>query len=470
MERKLAEERPSFDPKHVAELICHAVKACIKEIGTDGRGRPAVPILPRLRHEFEGVGSGTARSWVEEAPFAAPLLYKFWSQFKALPEIQELVRVLVAYVPFFRGSIGNSEPRQLTKELEQAETETDRVFTIPLLIRGVHKVYAGTAPEEYAEEAAELIRRALHEEGVRCLVLSPIENFDLDGPDVVDLGDGLRLRRLTASERSNLAPDFGLALSPNAYSPLDTAWALEIEWLFRPGKAIDVREPQQRFDAVVTLLRLFKGAPVGYRYSELRPLQWSTGIGGRLSGSPRHGPLGFLGEPYRLTREELQAVLKLWREYRGVLSEIPHDQVLIAISRFNDVYARVRPEDKLIDCVIALEALLLGGARTDLAFRFALRGSMVFAETPADRGKVRAVLSNAYKERSALVHGGKARTDGALASEVQGLTRDALMRILHISTWWTRTYAKFLGGVDDYLVAREPSQSLDDYLRTRLGR
>lgn len=57
-----------------------------------------------------------------------------------------------------------------------------------------------------------------------------------------------------------------------------------------------------------------------------------------------------------------------------------------------------------LDCVIALEAALLGGVDSELSYRFSLYGALFLAET-RDVDDTFARLRNVYDVRSRLVHG-----------------------------------------------------------------
>jgi hypothetical protein len=77
----------------------------------------------------------------------------------------------------------------------------------------------------------------------------------------------------------------------------------------------------------------------------------------------------------------------------------------IAIRRFNYSADRERPEDRMLDLMIAGEALFLSGTTEELRYRFALRAAS-FIEAPGwSREQVFRFMRLAYDVRSKIAHG-----------------------------------------------------------------
>ncbi|MBA2486658.1 MAG: hypothetical protein H0V35_11275 [Nitrospira sp.] len=65
-------------------------------------------------------------------------------------------------------------------------------------------------------------------------------------------------------------------------------------------------------------------------------------------------------------------------------------------------------EDSFIDCVIGLEALLsTESERTELSYKFRVRGSVILSKRRQERKELIAMLKRLYDLRSRLVHGGR---------------------------------------------------------------
>lgn len=114
----------------------------------------------------------------------------------------------------------------------------------------------------------------------------------------------------------------------------------------------------------------------------------------------------------------------------------------LAVRRIGFALERHRIEDKLIDLLIAAEALFLNDAgdetyRGELQYRLAQRAGFFLGSDPAVRKKINQHMKDAYKLRSQVVHGGKMRPlrrdDGSLIDleEFVDTTRVYLRDALH---------------------------------------
>lgn len=80
----------------------------------------------------------------------------------------------------------------------------------------------------------------------------------------------------------------------------------------------------------------------------------------------------------------------------------------LAVSRIISACDRQRnPVDGIVDCVIALENLLLRGSG-EMAFKIAAAASTLMTDDPVERTKVFADFKRLYTTRSRIVHGSKA--------------------------------------------------------------
>lgn len=73
-------------------------------------------------------------------------------------------------------------------------------------------------------------------------------------------------------------------------------------------------------------------------------------------------------------------------------------------------------DSALLDFAIALEAALLGGATTELAYRFSLYGAL-FLQEERDTNETFDKLKNVYDVRSKLVHGSRIKREARTAAE-----------------------------------------------------
>ena len=111
------------------------------------------------------------------------------------------------------------------------------------------------------------------------------------------------------------------------------------------------------------------------------------------------------GGNYSLSESEVTPFLNLWK-----LLEKESTRFEFSIRRFNLAFDRRLQDDRLIDLIIAAEALFLSdtGAkdRGELRFRFSLRAAKFIEHPTYDELGIYQLMRNAYDARSAIVHGG----------------------------------------------------------------
>jgi hypothetical protein len=122
-----------------------------------------------------------------------------------------------------------------------------------------------------------------------------------------------------------------------------------------------------------------------------------------LSHSPFSLGVKFGVQARDITRDDFEAIVTLAYKIPEFTENerSPHEIVLHRVER--GCSAEVKGAG-FLDCVIALEAALLGGVDSELSYRFSLYGALFLAETrDVDDTFVR--LRNVYDVRSRLVHG-----------------------------------------------------------------
>lgn len=131
----------------------------------------------------------------------------------------------------------------------------------------------------------------------------------------------------------------------------------------------------------------------------------------------------------------------LRENYRLVNEEVDRDKVLsIAVKRFSLGQQRYSLEDRIIDYVIAWEALLLtvngSSPNGELSYRFALNGSSILFKCPINLERPVGLkkMKELYNNRSKIVHG----------SEVDSIQ---LMEQIVECELWLREVLRWLGAI-----------------------
>jgi hypothetical protein len=156
-------------------------------------------------------------------------------------------------------------------------------------------------------------------------------------------------------------------------------------------------------ESVVFALRLLKPGNVSSPGFVSRGDEHPGGHGGSFtpSSTPRHTVF----ESYRLEASDGADLIALWSQMnnRRVKKSSPLDT---AIRRFGFAGERTRPEDQIIDLMIAAEALFLPGEdRGESAHKLSLRAGLLLADKDQSARHIATVMKRAYDARSKLAHG-----------------------------------------------------------------
>ena len=120
------------------------------------------------------------------------------------------------------------------------------------------------------------------------------------------------------------------------------------------------------------------------------------------------------GRTYVLNESDLPDLEQIHNRLKG---DIP-DEVPLAIDRVNSAAERQRPEDQIIDLMIAMEALYGIGDHEAIRYKIRLRAATYLHDSPEDRWKLFRFLGHAYDQRSKVVHGGKPTKGNAAPTDL----------------------------------------------------
>jgi len=144
---------------------------------------------------------------------------------------------------------------------------------------------------------------------------------------------------------------------------------------------------------------------------------------------------------------------RFWHRFRRTR---PTKALRIAVLRFDLAYRNEDPEERLIDYVVALEALYTGDIQ-ELAYKLALRAAFFLGKTKEDRNNIFHILKKAYAVRSQIVHGQEPKDEFILQTgrilDIYGLVKE-VEEIL-------RQSIKKLIDLPDLLKAPNLQESLD---------
>jgi hypothetical protein len=156
-------------------------------------------------------------------------------------------------------------------------------------------------------------------------------------------------------------------------------------------------------DLLALALRAFKQGSLRIGFGTSQVLSPFERIG-RLRGG-RLDQISRGGGDYSLSSAEIPAFTKFWRKFKAIMEQ-DHHYLQIPIRRLRAAGTRAQKEDALVDYVVGLEALLgKDDERTELSYRFRVRGSVVLSKQRNERRLYLRKLGDLYDLRSGIVHG-----------------------------------------------------------------
>ncbi len=257
----------------------------------------------------------------------------------------------------------------------------------------------------------------------------PLHNFTAE-IDQIDLGEGISIREFTSSEKEQIINDIKWLGDVRNIDIL--ACKFVAEFGYESKKVIEDEEQKtdsgKHIDKLISALRMFREGIVGHN---IVLTKWDLDIPLRpensISSLSFHD---FIGRRYDLTTEEVSRFLDLWKLAKEL--DVSADNPLnIAIRRFDYAFERDRAEDKLVDYMIAFEALYFKSGETgELQYRLATRVSRLLKQSFEDRKQVYKKMKDFYDKRSAVVHGESTMVEQDFLTEVEDYLRNSIKTFL----------------------------------------
>lgn len=246
------------------------------------------------------------------------------------------------------------------------------------------------------------------------------------------------------------------------------------EYVFSVKKFLESQQPiynlhdyheQDILQKLISTLRLFKAGKFGLMLTRLAPASLTPYMGERYSYSSQQ----FIGTQYILSTNEIGAVLKLWDYMKNL--ELKRLRFLkTGLDRFNFAYERNKHEDRLIDLMIALEALFFKeegeSERGEYRYRISLRTAVFLENEPTDRNTIFKTTREAYDLRSKIVHGSdvdlskQLQIDGKqfhiheLVDTIEEYVRKSIK--LFIIKLQEKKHEEIIDEIDDAILSKRP--------------
>jgi len=255
----------------------------------------------------------------------------------------------------------------------------------------------------------------LRSDDVEVSLTRPLVGLRLGGSGPLELESNLQLRALDEAEEPDVAHGSWLPPTLSRHEPPKPSFALVtmqvVPKLFGEQKEVvddSLATARARLQVAIYALNL---AGPGTFYSAALFHRSSSPFGGQRGEIGFEQPQPF--DHYQLADEQRDLV-------KTVYAHLSHQQsgewnvLLVALRRAATSTRRANAEDRLIDLVIAAEAMLLND-EAELRFKFGLRAAHLLGATPAERRTIFDLFDRAYVARNKVVHGtDKAQIDASL--------------------------------------------------------
>src|SRR5262249_51789766 len=170
------------------------------------------------------------------------------------------------------------------------------------------------------------------------------------------------------------------------------------------GTANGFNEQHEIAERLVLALRAFKSGGFSFRLAMVGLADEFGGSIGTMRGG-KSTKAEIRSSAYILRDDEVVPFRRFWNSFDSLMQSKLH-YLQVPFKRLGSGGMRTEVEDALVDYVIGLEALLgTVNERTELAYRFRIRGAVLLATKRSQRGDQVRALRRLYDLRSRVVHG-----------------------------------------------------------------
>ena len=201
--------------------------------------------------------------------------------------------------------------------------------------------------------------------------IAPLHNFKSE-LEVIQLDKKLKIRKIHDKEQKQLWLE-NFSMIPKFEIP-SIKFVLEAQYQVKEHRPDEMSYIKELFDRVISAMRLFKKGTFGYNRITTK-IYWACPISKASMSSGKNYYEPFHGDQYELSKDEAEDLVKFWKMFKE-LDFKKYGFVELAIRRFNLAHVRKELEDKLIDLMIALEALYLIHTKQELGFKLAIKGGI----------------------------------------------------------------------------------------------
>ena len=277
--------------------------------------------------------------------------------------------------------------------------------------------------EKSARQIAKNLLRSLDEEISETVCYSVVRGLECDF-ECQTLSKDIQLRKLTDDEickliqhHEGLLKDDELPTNPCV---LEQRFLIPLYQM----QGVDINTATENFNEIITALRLLKEGRVERQNTYTRsehPGQLRA-MGGSIGSLNKRYPIS---QTYTLFEADIPALKEI---LKAIKSGIIPVRLQTAVDRVNFAAERDRADDRLLDLLIAMEALF-GDSQGAIGYKIGLRCAVFVENDYEKRSRITQLINDAYSRRSALVHGGKSKSMGTLRLTTDEIVQELLFLI-----------------------------------------
>lgn len=396
------------------------------------KDREGIPLGP-LQEEFSieersGGGFGTTSRFVQKSDFSY-LIIKNWEKIKELLEYEECKKCM------YENKTINEHLDKLVGTVEwKHRIDIDSCLRM-LILKIISESGSLKFNEKIFEEYFEKLRDFFTNDKLQFRAFTPLEGFIADINEI-QLDDNLRIFKIPTHKLEEL-------LKNSTYLPIPHFEMLSlkfgIERIYETDKTIGkelgrppdtpTQETGRIFDEAISALRLIKSGTLGYNFIRTEALDWNPIGGSSISSGIFTYP--YFGA-YSLKKDEISDLKEIFKKLKNKPKFLD-----MPLRYFNYAHTRERPEDKLIDYMIAFEGLFVK-EKAELSYRLSLRVAAFLGENRDEKGEIFTLMRRTYDLRSDIVHGssysknieinGEKLSFGELVPRVEELLRKSIKK------------------------------------------
>lgn len=298
------------------------------------------------------------------------------------------------------------------------------------------------------DETYEEFEEYLAADEVEYQAAAVIQRLELQNSDkVIELEDDLRIK-------CDDSDKFGTSsLSEfTDYAEQDSGTVTVVEKVYTVDKFGEDNKEQaiKSFMDVVLALRLFGShGDIFLKDGYTKPISpFHVGVN-RFNFQSDTVP--FLDENYVISDDLEEEFIEFWTDMNENIED-PPESYRVAIEKFSNSFNRENLNDRLLDSVIALEAIYLKSSENqEMSYRLSQRGALLLANDKSEALDIQSTLSDSYNKRSRLVHGSAPNLNQKTVVELLDLTRESLKVFLQENRG-NKSHKKILEELDEEAV------------------